>query len=99
MELLHILQVKPLACKETLVTCAFIAAENAMAINKKIFFIIFLSFKIDLKKPPRLPGGLCGENDKVNYFPQFLHVQLSPQLQFSQVQAGLSHFCLSFKGV
>src|SRR5688572_15889991 len=40
MELLHILQVKPLAFKETLVTCAFVATEKAMAINKKIVFII-----------------------------------------------------------
>jgi hypothetical protein len=27
---------------------------------------------------------------------QLLQVQLSPQLQFSQVQFGLLHFCVSF---
>jgi hypothetical protein len=48
------------------------------------------------KKSHRLPGGFSSESDKVNYYLQFLHVQLSPQLQFSQVQPGLSHFCLSF---
>jgi len=36
------LQVKPLACKETLVTWAFVAAEKAMAINRKKVFILIL---------------------------------------------------------
>jgi len=30
------------------------------------------------------------------YYLQFLQVQLSPQLQFWQVQFGLLHFCASF---
>jgi hypothetical protein len=36
------------------------------------------------------------ESLNVNYFLQFLQEQLSPQLQFSQEQLGLSHFRLSF---
>src|SRR3982750_862312 len=42
MELLHILQVSPLACKETFVTCALVASDKARATNKKIVFIVFL---------------------------------------------------------
>ncbi len=38
--------------------------------------------------------GLIGET--LHYL-QFLHVQLLPHLQFSQVQFGLSHFWLSFE--
>ena len=52
-----------------------------------------------MKKATGLPGGLPGESDKVNYLLQFLQVQWSPQLQLSQVQPGLLHFCLSFRAV
>jgi len=40
--LLHMLQVSPLDCEETLVTCAFVATDSAMAINKKNVFILVL---------------------------------------------------------
>jgi hypothetical protein len=39
MALLHMLQVKPLACKETLLTCAVATIEKVMATSRKIFFI------------------------------------------------------------
>jgi hypothetical protein len=42
--LLHMLQVSPLACKETLLTCAFVTIESAMAIDKRIVFIFVLVY-------------------------------------------------------
>jgi hypothetical protein len=39
-ELLHMLHVSPLACRETLVICAPYDIENAIPFNKIIVFII-----------------------------------------------------------
>jgi hypothetical protein len=40
-------------------------------------------------------AAICFKTIDVCYL-QFLQVQLSPQLQFWQVQFGLLHFCASF---
>jgi hypothetical protein len=58
------------------------------------FFMIVINLLDDLRSHRlRVAFGLNAMNC---YLPQFLQVQLLPQLQFSQVQFGLSHFCLSF---
>jgi hypothetical protein len=40
--LLHMLQVKPLALRDTLVTCAEDTIEMVMANNESIFFMVVL---------------------------------------------------------
>jgi hypothetical protein len=51
-------------------------------------------YKLFREKPPRLERLLASMPLTPTYL-QVAHVQLLPQLQFSQVQFGLSHFCLS----
>jgi hypothetical protein len=72
----------------------FKARKDDKLSEKDNCILFFLSFIPGNKKATHCVNGLQTGCNTNNYLPQSLHVQVLLQLQFSQVQLALSHFCL-----